>query len=125
MARIAGLLELAEVGLHAEEVSETATRRAIEIGRLLIPHAQAAFALLGADGVDADAAAIVAWIKRGGRTEFTRNECQKEMPRFRTVDRLTKALERLKQHEAIHMFQRKNKGARASFACLVNPKLFM
>ncbi|MBS0552533.1 MAG: DUF3987 domain-containing protein, partial [Proteobacteria bacterium] len=47
VARVAALLELAEVGRHAEEVSEVATRQAVELGRLLIPHAQSAFGLLG------------------------------------------------------------------------------
>jgi hypothetical protein len=44
---------------------------------LLIPHAQAAFALLGADAVDVDAAAILRWVQAYGLTEFTRREAQK------------------------------------------------
>lgn len=45
VARIAALLELAENGLQAVEVSHAAMDRALKLGRLLIPHAQAAFGM--------------------------------------------------------------------------------
>lgn len=124
VARIAGLLELAEVGVGAEEVSELATRQAVALGRLLIYHAQAAFGLLGTDGVDADAAAIVKWVQANGLTEFSRRECQKSLSgRFRTQERMSKALDRLQQQDALRHFTRRNKGAPSSEMCLVNPKL--
>ncbi|MBL8465908.1 MAG: DUF3987 domain-containing protein [Thauera sp.] len=124
VARIAALLELAEVGRHAEEVSEITTRRAVELGRLLIPHAQAAFGLLGTDGVDADAGAIVKWIKAHDLAEFSRRECQKAMEgRFRNLERLTKALQRLEQQDVLRNYTRRNKGAPPTEACAVNPKL--
>jgi replicative DNA helicase len=63
VARIAALFELAEMGLAAEEVSHAAMDRAIHLARLLIPHAQAAFGLLGTDATDSDAAAIVKWVQ--------------------------------------------------------------
>lgn len=124
VARIAALLELAEVGRHAEDVSETATRQAVELGRLLIPHAQAAFGLLGTDGVDSDGAAIVKWVQANGLAEFSRRECQKSLSgRFRTQERMNKALERLQQQDALRHYTKRNKGAPASEMCLVNPKL--
>jgi len=124
VARIAALLELAEVGRYAEEVSQLATERAVALGRLLIPHAQAAFGLLGTDGVDADAGAIVKWIKANGLEEFSRRECQKAMEgRFRTLERLTKALQRLEQQDVLRHYTRRNKGAPPTEACIVNPKL--
>jgi replicative DNA helicase len=124
VARIAALLELAEVGRHAEEVSETATLQAVALGRLLIPHAQAAFGLLGTDGVDSDAAAIVKWVQANGLTEFSRRDCQKSLSgRFRTQERMTKALDRLQQQDALRHYTKRNKGAPASEMCLVNPKL--
>lgn len=124
VARIAGLLELAEVGRHAEEVSETATRQAVALGRLLIPHAQAAFGLLGTDGVDTDALAVVKWIRTNGLEEFSRRDCQTSLSgRFRTQERMTKALDRLKEQNALRYFTKRNEGARSSDMCLVNPKL--
>lgn len=125
VARIAALLELAEVGLGAEEVSEAAVRRAVLLGSLLIPHAQAAFGLLGTDGVDTDAAAVLKWVRAHGLAEFSRAQCQKELEgRFRTVERLAKALGRLEGQYVIRCYNRPNKGARPSPMCIVNPKAF-
>ena len=58
VARVAALLELAEMGLQTEEVSHGAMDRAIRLARLMVPHAQAAFGLLGADVADVDANAL-------------------------------------------------------------------
>ncbi len=124
VARIAALLELAEVGRHAEDVSELATRQAVALGRLLIPHAQAAFGLLGADGIDADAGAIVKWVKANGLEEFSRRDCQKSLSgRFRTQERMQKAIQRLEQQDALRQYTKRNKGAPSTEMCLVNPKL--
>lgn len=124
VARIAALLELAEVGRHAEEVSELATRQAVALGRLLIPHAQAAFGLLGTDGVDTDAGAIMKWIRGNGLTEFSRRECQKAMEgRFRNLERLTKALQRLEQQDALRHYTKREKGKTPSEMHIVNPKI--
>lgn len=124
VARIAALMELAEVGCHAEDVSELACSRAVALGRLLIPHAQAAFGLLGTDGADADAGAIVKWIRGNELQEFSRRECQKAMEgRFRTLERLTKALQRLQHQDVLRHHTIRNKGARPTEMCVVNPKL--
>jgi len=126
VARIAALLELAEVGLQGEEVSHAAMERAIRLARLLIPHAQAAFGLLGTDATDSDAAAIVKWIKAGDREEFTRREAQKAQEgRFRSVERLQKALERLERQDVLREFRRHNKGAPPTTAYRVNPKVLL
>lgn len=125
-ARIAALLELAEMGLQAEEVSHAAMDRAIRLARLLIPHAQAAFGLLGTDATDSDAAAIVKWIKAGDRQQFTRREAQKAQEgRFRSVERLQKALERLERQDVLREFRRHNKGAPPTTAYRVNPKVLL
>lgn len=126
VARIAGLLELAETGLAAEEVSHAAMDRAIHLARLLIPHAQAAFGLLGTDATDSDATAIVKWIKAGDREEFTRREAQKAQEgRFRSVERLQKALARLEQQDVLREFRRHNKGAPPTACYRVNPKVLL
>jgi len=123
VARIAALLELAETGLQAVEVGHAAMDRALRLGRLLIPHAQAAFGLLGTDAVDSDAAAILKWAKADERTEFTRRECQKAQEgRFRSMDRLQKALARLEHQDVVREFKRHNKGAPSTTAYRVNPK---
>lgn len=124
VARISALLELAETVRHAEEVSQAATSRALVIGHLLIPHAQAAFGLLGTDSTDNDAAAILKWARANELDEFSRRQCQKAMEgRFRTLERLTKALLRLQHQEAVRHYTRREKGKTPSEMYRVNPKL--
>lgn len=123
VARMAALFELAEAGLGADEVSFDAMDRAVRLARLLIPHAQAAFGLLGTDAVDGDAAAILKWARAGELYEFTRRECQKAQEgRFRTVERLQKALDRLVHQDVVRELKRPNKGAPPTTAYRVNPK---
>ena len=123
VARIAALLELAEVGLSATEVSHACMDDAINLARLLIPHAQAAFALLGTDAVDVDAAAVVRWVQAHGLAEFTKRDAQKAQEgRFRSVERLQKALDRLEHQDVVRAFKRHNKGAPPSSCFAVNPK---
>lgn len=124
LARVAAVLELAEMGLTAEEVSEVAMRNALQLGHLLIEHARAAFSLLGTDAVDTDAVALVRWIKAEGREQFTRREAQKAQEgRFRSGERLDKALDRLVDGESLREFKLIRPGMRPSKAYRVNPGL--
>lgn len=124
VARIAALLELAETGLRARDVGIDSMHRAVQLAQLLIPHAQAAFGLLGTDGTDTDATAIVKWIRAGDLLEFTRREAQKAQEgRFRSIERLNKAMERLEHQDIVREFKRHNKGAPPTTAYHVNPKV--
>ena len=124
LARVAAVLELAHAGLTAEVVSPLSMERALALGRLLIEHARAAFSLLGTDAVDTDAAAVVSWIKATGLTEFTRHTAQKAQEgRFRSVERLEKAMERLEAGEVVRSTKRRNPRARPSIVYRVNPGL--
>ena len=123
-ARIAALLELAEVGQSADCVSLAATERAIRLCRLLIPHAHAAFALLGADVTDSDALAVVKWAKANRLSSFKKSAAQKAMEgRFRSVAKLDQALSRLEAGDVIRIQKLPNKGARPTTLVLVNPKV--
>ena len=123
VARIAALIELAEAGVHATEVNLTSMVRAVQLARLLIPHAQAAFGLLGTDGADADAVSVLKWAQANDLEEFTRREAQKAQEgRFRSLQRLEKALERLEAMDVLIGYKRRNKGARPTMAYRVNPK---
>lgn len=125
-ARIAALFELADVGTNAEAVSLESTKKAVALARLLIEHAQAAFGLLGADAVDADAKAIIAWAQEARRASFKKSECQKAMEgRFRSVSRLEKAIERLELGDAAKVEKQPNRGARPTTMIRMNPKLFI
>lgn len=125
-ARIAMLLELADQGLRADSVSLEATARAIAICRLLIPHAHAAFCLLGADATDGDAGAVVKWAVDNRLLSFNKSKCQKALEgRFRSISRLDKAIERLEQGDVVKVDKVPNKGARPTTMIRVNPKLFI
>lgn len=124
VARIAALLELAEMGLGAETVTLDAMDRAIRLAMVLIPHAQAAFGLLGTDTTEVDAMAVIKWAQATSREKFTRHECHKALQgRFRTVDKLKQAMERLDAMDCVREHKQFNKGARATIVYTVNPAL--
>jgi len=128
VARIAGLICLAGNGLSVQRIDRSSVDRAVQLGRLLIQHAAAAFALMGTSTVEEDAMAVARWIVRQGLTQFTRREAQRAMEgRFRTVDRLQGALQQL-QYAAVIGQERSiappgDKGGRPSKCYPVNPKI--
>ena len=126
VARIATLLELAESRGEATQVGEACMLAAVRIGTLLIPHAQAAFRLLGADAVEDDARALLRWIEANRWTSFKRSVAQKALEgRFRTLKRLEDAAVRLAEWNAVSKVRMlKNPGARATPYYNVNPALF-
>lgn len=125
-ARLACIFELASTGLDAPAVGFDAMDKAVRLARLLIPHAMAAFGALGSDDVDVDARAVLRWMQSQGLTEFTRREAQKAQEgRFRTVDRLAKAMQRLEAMDVVREVKRTNKGAPPTVAYQVNPKVHL
>ena len=122
VARVAGLLELCEVGLQVEQVSHSAMDRAIRLARLLTEHARAAFGMLGADVVEADANALLSWVRANHLQEFATRDAMRAMDsRFKTAAKLGKAIDKLKQLDCVRTYQRKNQGARPTTVIQVNP----
>jgi putative DNA primase/helicase len=95
---------------------------AISLARLLIPHAQAAFALLGADAVDVDAAAILRWVQAYGLTEFTRREAQKAQEGDSGASNDYRRPSTDWNRDVVRESKRHNKGARPTTLYTVNPK---
>lgn len=126
-ARIAGLMQMVATGRPTECVELDAVQRAIELTGLLVKHAQAAFRLLGADQVEADAIVLLEWVKMRGADEFDRRSAQKALEgRFRTVQRLKEAAERLAEWNVLsNEIPRKNAGARPTIFYRVNHALFV
>jgi putative DNA primase/helicase len=126
VARIAALLELAQSRGEARTVGADCMRRAVRLASLLIPHAEAAFRLLGADAVEDDARALLRWIQANRLTQFKRSEAQKALEgRFRTVKRLEDAAARLTEWNALSPVRmQRNAGARPTPLYHVNPALF-
>jgi SAM-dependent methyltransferase len=101
--RIAALLHLAQHVLGgrpwAVAVSAETMRRAVTVGRYLIPHARAAFAQMGADSLIEDAEHVVGWLRRNGAATFTRRDLfHGARGRFKTVEKLDRPLELLEAH---------------------------
>lgn len=83
----------------AQPISGSTMRSAVRIGEYLIPHARAAFALMGADPVVEDAKFVLNWIVRKEREAFSeRNAFEGTKSRFKKVDALRPALNLLVTH---------------------------
>lgn len=126
-ARIALIFELISFGPGAEQVTEESVLQAINLSRLLVPHAKAAFRLLAADEVDRDADAVLAWVLRTNAAEgFKQSEAHFALrARFTKKERLVAALQRLQANGCVRHEVRKNERARASDFWQVNPRLFL
>ncbi len=125
-ARIAGLMELISSGREAKEVTLDSVDRAVRLCGLLVQHAKAAFRLLGADEVEADALHLMSWVKAAGLHEFDRRTAQKALEgKFRSVNRLKQAAGRLNEWNVLSLeMQRKNNKARPTPYYCVNSLLF-
>jgi len=122
VARVAALMALAEVGLQVEQVSHSAMDRAIRLARLMVPHTKAVFGMLGADVVEADANALLSWVRANHLDEFATRDAMRAMDsRFKTAAKLGKAIDKLKQLDCVRTYQRKNQGARPTTVIQVNP----
>jgi hypothetical protein len=85
-ARIAALLHLSQLAGHPEPwrtpVTAEAMDAAIAVAReFLIPHALAAFSLIGGGSESDLADEILAWIRRHGHARFTKRELHRHMRR--------------------------------------------
>ena len=126
-ARIAGLMQLIKTGRNSDCVEMDSVSRAVALCELLIEHAKAAFQLLGADQVEADALHVMKWIQANRFIEFNRSQAQKALEgRFRTVEKLKVVAERLSEWNVLSpVMKRINKGSKKpSFYYQVNPKIF-
>lgn len=95
--RIAGILHCVEFGPQPE-IGWRTLHAAIEIARYLIPHAEAAHAMMGAqDETPADDAQyVLRWIKRRHLTSFTKRDAQQHgKRRFPKADDVDEALAEL------------------------------
>jgi hypothetical protein len=101
MARIAGVLALAVGGPDVEIVTEAEASAAARLAELLIEHAIVAFGHLGADEIESDARVLLKWIISTGCVSFSRADALKSVHRFRTVERLKAAIERLQDWNCI------------------------
>lgn len=127
--RLAGILHLAD---HAgnynrwpETVPAATMKRSIEIGRYLIPHAQAAYAEMGADPEIEAAKYVLRWIEKASCDSFTKREAfEATKGRFKKVEALEPALRLLAEHSYIRALltdSEPRRGRKASQLYEVNP----
>jgi len=118
VVRIAAILDYAG---HAapctiSEIPATAIKAGITIGRYLIPHAQAAYAEMGADLEIEDARSLLRWIelkKSAADPRFTRREAQNWNPtKFPKVTDLDPALNLLEAHGYIRAIESRRRDSR-------------
>jgi len=125
-ARIAALLALAEHGTDLAAVPEASLRRAVQLARLLVPHAEAAFALMGATDGEADADAVLAHIQLHKPQTVVRHDLQRSMQgRFRHLDRLLVAIKLLQDWHVLGVEKKTAGRGRPSVFYEVNPRLFV
>jgi hypothetical protein len=130
VARIAGILHMLD---HAgentpweHEVSEGVVKRAIRVGKYLIPHAKYSLAYMGSDPVVEDAKYVLRWIERSGREPFTKRDAfEGTKSRFGKVSELEPALSLLVAHGYIRedpkQIQPQGPGRKPSPRYEVNP----
>jgi len=134
VVRLAGILHVANYSHRApdipSEVPAETFKRALAIGRYLIPHAQAAHAEMGADPLIEDAKYVLRWLKRE-RLEFaTRRDIHVGCRgRFRKVTELEPVLTLLEEHNFIRPLDQTagtetRRGRKASQLFEVNPRAF-
>lgn len=78
--RIAGLLHMADYAAYnshysQNEISEATIARAIRFAQYLIPHAQAAYAEIGADPAVESARLVLRWIEKTAPRTFSKRDC--------------------------------------------------
>jgi hypothetical protein len=111
VARIAGILHVSwAVGQGASwqgPIAAATVRLAIRLGReYLLPHAQAAFNLMGADEELEKAQRVLAWILRERPAEFKKWQVHKDVRNaghFKKIEDLDAPLSRLVRHQMIRV----------------------
>lgn len=128
VARIAGLLHLALHGPGVDVIGLDPVERATELGRLLIPHALAAFGLMGVTRQEEDSHALLRWIRSGRRLTFTGREAQRAMrARFPRKEKLDEIIAVMEDWQVIIGAKRESTGAtggRPTQTYIVNRRIF-
>jgi replicative DNA helicase len=123
--RIAGLLHLWQTP-NESVISESTLTAALDIGRYLIPHAEAAFLEMGADRVTEDAEVVLSYIRKTGQAQLTKRDLFTTVARsrFKTVEDLDSPLNLLESHGFIRWAAQEEhtgRGRRPSPTFEVNP----
>jgi hypothetical protein len=103
VARVSGLLHVADRAGHPapweEPIDGAVIERAVRLGKYLIPHARAAYAMMGADPEVEEARYLLATIRRKDATDFKKRDAfEWTKGRFQRVEALEGPLALLERH---------------------------
>ncbi len=128
IARIAGLIHVAR---HAQydpqviEISKEDMKESIKLGHVLSEHALAAFDLMGADPALDGARAILDWVKRNRKEQFTFRDCHyAHKNRFKRAKDMEPSVEILEDRCFIKEIEKEKKAHRPSRFFEVNPQVY-
>lgn len=121
--RLAGLCHVSEFGSKNRCINKVTMERALLLANKLIPHAKAAFGMMGGDPTVNDAKEILHWIVvKNGRDTFLRSELHKALHgRFTRLERLKSALKVLQERHIISGEKERYTGRRPEIYYMVNP----
>jgi hypothetical protein len=130
--RVAGLLHMADtLGQNGQngQITENEMSRGIRLAHYLLPHAQAAYAEIGADPAVDAAKTILRWIEKTDARTFTRRECYRGVrgPLFKSADDCEAPISLLIDHNYIRELEtaeRAGAGRKPSPTYEVNPAVF-
>ena len=127
VARISGILHMAERGDTERTITAHTLQSAIKIGQYFAAHARAAFDLMGADAAMDDARCVLAWLQRKGLDTFTRRDAHHALQsRFQRKEPLITALGILEERHYIREREAKERavtGRKPGPIYEVNPAL--
>lgn len=121
--RIAGLFHVIEYGVSTPTISLQTMERSLDLCELLTGHARAAFDLMGEDSANIDAKHVYEWIVSRNLPAFRQNEAYRENRRFRSIERLQKALKVLAARHIISDSSKRETKGRPSIWYDVNPDI--
>jgi putative DNA primase/helicase len=121
--RIAGLFHVIEYGTSSHTISLQTMESSLDLCELLTGHAKAAFDLMGEDPANIDAKHVYEWIVSRNLPAFRQNEAYRENRRFRSIERLQKALKILASRHIISEPMKRETGGRPSIWHDVTPDI--
>jgi replicative DNA helicase len=131
--RVAGLLHMAEYSDYNSyntynPISKATMERAIRFAHYLIPHAQAAYAEIGADPAVEGARSVLRWIEKTSLRSFSKQQCYQGVKgTLKRADDLNPVLSLLCDHgylREIEAPERIGPGRKAASSYDVNPIVF-
>ncbi|MFF4195177.1 YfjI family protein [Nonomuraea sp. NPDC001831] len=123
-ARLAALLHLAEYQMSGlrKAISEDTMRKAIRLGRYFVEHALAAFGVMRSNPLRDDALAVLSWVIKGRRAEFTLREVHRgHQRRFDSAEEVSRVLSMMESYGYVRAVETTSTGGRKTAGYVTNP----